>query len=428
MEFKKQQELKELLTGRFFFQKKSGNQNIYFDLVTQTSGLTKQHLVRVLVEYGADYKDSLELIKNDGSYILPITIKKIYRPGGNPVVNDGGPHFLNMWRKPTVEPTDNDPNKFIEHLELALGDTAKVCYLIDLLAHRYQHTELNKKPHIAAYFYGSAQGQGKSMFANTLSNVFGNSAVRIAPSVDKLRSMSVVDLWTRTWLITEETDIKKGSDTYDMIKSYTGMDSTETDRKHSNFDTYEIPAQLIMLSNRSPNFIEPNDRRFFVSEWDTGLRGTEKDNYFNDYAAWLETVGYGAIAGLLSKWEVSSNLFSAALPTEEKQRAMNVAEDEVVLAIKHFLEENGEYDVFTKDDFDEIWSEFDIKAQQRKHKLNEAGLMKCDERLTVGKRSRDFWYRKGEKIIYSQGKAAQIKKMDGLVRDARSYQSRPSEF
>ena len=153
------------------------------------------------------------------------------------------------------------------------------------------------------------------------------------------------------------------------------------------------------------------------------------DNYFNDYAAWLETVGYGAIAGLLRNWEVSSNLFSAALPTEEKQRAMNVAEDEVVLAIKHFLEENGEYDVFTKDDFDEIWSEFDIKAQQRKHKLNEAGLVKCNERLTVGRqRSRDFWYRKGEKIICSQGKAAQIKKMDGLVRDARSYQSRPSDF
>ena len=144
MEFKKQQELKELLTRRFFFQKKSGNQNIYFDLVTQTSGLTKQHLVQVLVEYGADYKDSLELIKNDGSYILPIANKKIYRPGGNPVVNDGGLHFLNMWRKPTVEPTDNDANKFIEHLELALGDTAKVCYLIDLLAHRYQNTELNK--------------------------------------------------------------------------------------------------------------------------------------------------------------------------------------------------------------------------------------------------------------------------------------------
>ena len=108
---------------------------------------------------------------------------------------------------------------------------------------------------------------------------------------------------------------------------------------------------------------------------------------------------------------------------------MNVAEDEVVLAIKHFLEENDEYDVFTKKDFDEIWREFDIKAQQRKHKLNEAGLVKCNERLTVGKqRSRDFWCRKGEKIICFQGKAAQIKKMDGLVRDARSYQSRPSDF
>jgi len=108
---------------------------------------------------------------------------------------------------------------------------------------------------------------------------------------------------------------------------------------------------------------------------------------------------------------------------------MNVAEDEVVLAIKHLLEENSEYDVFTKDDFYEIWTEFDIKARQRKHKLNEAGLVKCDERLTVDEqRSRDFWHRKGVEIIYSQGKAGEIKKKDGLVKEAKSYRSRPSEF
>ena len=47
---------------------------------------------------------------------------------------------------------------------------------------------------------------------------------------------------------------------YDKIKSFTGTDEIDADKKYENVGKHQIPAQLIMLSNRPPAFIENNDK------------------------------------------------------------------------------------------------------------------------------------------------------------------------
>ena len=76
-----------------------------------------------------------------------------------------------------------------------------------------------------------------------------------------------MDYWSRTWLVVEEAQVSQGTALYDNIKSFTGTDEIDTDRKHENVSKHKIPAQLIMVSNRPPAFIENTARRFFVSCW-----------------------------------------------------------------------------------------------------------------------------------------------------------------
>ena len=97
-------------------------------------------------------------------------------------------------------------------------------------------------------------------------------------------------------------------------------------------ERHETPAQLVRLSNHAPNFIEPNDRRFFISKWMTHFESQEKkDAYFREYVAWLSKDGYEAIAGLLEQRDIGHvSVESAAMMTEEKLAVTSLMTDPVM--------------------------------------------------------------------------------------------------
>jgi len=66
--------------------------------------------------------------------------------------------------------------------------------------------------------------------------------------------MSAAELWNTSWLAIEEAGVAKGSKIYDTIKSYTGADQVDADAKHKGFGKKEIPAMLMLMSNRAPSF------------------------------------------------------------------------------------------------------------------------------------------------------------------------------
>ena len=162
---------------------------------------------------------------------------------------------------------------------------------------------------------------GKGTFSTVIKNVFGETAVRVAPDQAELKSMSGVDLWTRTWLFVEEVDVKKGSTDYNKLKTFIGGNSFDSARKNEHFKRHETPAQLIMFSNSAPNFIEPNDRRFFISKWEHAFSDTqEKTDYFEDITTGLtEEEAYPAIAALLKHRKIDHVQVAAPVAmTEEK--------------------------------------------------------------------------------------------------------------
>ena len=348
-----------------------------------------------------DYNKAKNLVNN--MHFHTILSTPIYRPNKEKIFEHEGLYFRNAWIKPEFKPFPaKDALPFISHLEKALGSAEKAGYLLDVLAYRLQHPNDNK-PAIAFYFYHSEGGMGKSLFVDTLKNALGSNSVKTINTTKGLESGSAVEAWNTSWLVVEEAGVTKGSKIYDTIKSYTGADSVDSDAKHKGFNTYETPAMLMLMSNRPPTFIEPHDRRFFVSEWHIEGSREERQDYFNGYIDWLNSGGYEAIHNLLLNRKVTLDI-RVVPSTKEKLLAMNVAENPIVRDIKDFLEDNQKYWFFDGNEFKDIFDEHRVSSERGRHLLAEAGLTLTETRHLVKGKQRRLYCREGAFIDNEAGK------------------------
>ena len=411
--------LSQWLSERFFFIKQQGGQKVYWDSVSGVRSLTFQHLIEHLIQQGLKHDgDPISVGKSiiDHTYFRPIVLDEIYLPAEESVVCVSGNWHPNSWETPKVKPNAGiDPTPFVEHLTRMLGSQEKADYVIDMLAYRYQKPDftVDAKPHVAFFFYGEVGGMGKSLFAETLTHVFGESAVRRVIDQTALTSMSAVDIWTRTWTIVEEVDVKKGSTDYNSLKTMIGGSSFHAARKGEHFRRHETPAQLVMLSNHAPNFIEPNDRRFFISKWMTHFESQhEKDTYFREYIAWLNKDGYQAIAGLLEQRDISHvSVESAAMMTEEKRAVTSLMIDPVVEEIKLRVEAECDRVCFTADSFKGLFEQHNISRNAQPYKLAEAGLTRTPKKRYKNK-SREFWLRSGWCLLARNGRPTVLRRQN----------------
>jgi len=411
------------LAQRYYYIKKSGGQTVYWDSEEGHNNLTKQHLYGTLIAYGLNGDDVISRCSTtvDMTQFKPIILESIYRPYQARVIQKNHHWHPNSWVKPDVKPNASiSAQPFQQHLKRMLGSKAKADYLIDMLAYRYQ-SRTNIKPHVAFYFYGG-QGFGKGIFSSTIEAVFGESAVRTVTDQNALNSMSSVDVWTRTWAIVDEVDVKAGSTCYNNLKTMIGGQSFDSSRKGEHFKKFETPAQLIMNSNHPPTFIEADDRRFFISKWETEFKPTEnKTDYFRKYVLWLQhEQGYEAIAGLLAKRDVSKVEISAhAMMTDEKLQVTALMADGVVDEIVNLLDAHAAVNVFDSDMFDDVWRDNETPKAVQKYKLQEAGLVPTLAKKYEGK-NRTLWTRKGVTLKAANGVAPVLILADGSSVDLKS--------
>ncbi len=400
-----------LLAARFMVEKYSGSHRSFYDRETGQQGLLPMHLIGVAMALGVeDLEEAKKIVRLQ--YFLPLSPAIVYRPNKPDIVHEKGLNSMNLWRPSEVvpEPTKS-AQKFIDHLQDVLGaDDGRVDYLLDMLSYRYQN-QTAPKPHIAFYFFGEQGGAGKSTFAETLTKVFGSTAVRTTNTVAGLTGKGSVDLWSRTFLVVEEASLAKGTALYDEIKSYTGSDYTHTDRKYAAVGMHHTPAQLFMLSNRPPMFLEPEDRRFFVARWQLGVVGAEeRAAYFAEYRQWLNDGGLEAIAGLFSTREIVADPYKNAPETTEKITAIESAIDPTVAAIRDWLEEHESVRLVTMKNFDDVWREHGTKSNARKHKMAEAGLQFYG-RTKLGDKQYSVYQYKDDVVIaagYGHGLSVQL--------------------
>jgi hypothetical protein len=171
-----------------------------------------------------------------------------------------------------------------------------------------------------------------------------------------------------------------------------------------------------MLSNRPPTFLDKDDRRFFISEWDTGFRGEDKDEYFNKFRKWLTAGGYEHIAGFIQNYDVSDYDFASEAPQNaDKRMILDTYTDPLV---EKFLDLIDDYGLTVFHEQDSKIMEFicvnNIKASQAVHIYHEAGFIKSDKKIQIEPRKRiRIWYPKSSKLFIADGKPAEIKLEDG---------------
>lgn len=421
-----QYEASAKLAQRYFYLRESGGQKLYWDSEELHTNLTAMHLHGSLAAYGIREKGDQSFAKVCQEIISytdfrPIILDSIYRPYADTVIQENHHWRPNSWSAPDIKPDASiSAVPFVQHLQRMLGSKPKADYLIDMLAYRYQ-SKTNVKPHVAFYFYGG-QGFGKGIFSSTIEAVFGTTAVRTVREQNDLKSMSGIDVWTRTWAIIDEVDVKAGSSCYNNIKTMTGGQSFDSARKGEHFKRFETPAQLIMNSNHAPTFLEADDRRFFVSKWETEFKPNEnKTDYFRQYVSWLENVkGYEAIAGLLAKRDVSKVEIAAhAMVTEEKILVTTLMADGSVDEVMGLLEQHENINVFDSNMFDSIWTNHDIAKSVQKHKMLAAGLEPTQSKRYENQ-TRTLWTRKGVTLKATNGVASVLILADGSGVDLKS--------
>jgi len=403
------QRIRKQMLERFYVEKQQAGGKVYFDFDTKQTGLSSGVLVWACAnDYGIDDREADTIVKMTN--FRPLAPAVVYEPEQPKIVVTSGIANRNYWQPAERRPNpQGDPEPFLRHLLDVLGSQDKVDFLVDMLAWRYQNLKTEKKPHCAFYFYHTEGGHGKSVFLDTISKVFGSTTVKSISTVTGVGSMSQVELWTRSWFLIDEAKIAKGSAAYDLLKANTGRDTVESDNKNAHFAEYQIPALLMIMSNRPPQFIEDRDRRFFVSEWKLrGLTDSQRADYFTEYCEWLEVGGgFEAIGGLLATRKVTRNIYADVPLTPEKAVAMGATVSPLVEAIEDWLAENEQYRLFHFDHFEELRKRYDTKASALAHRLQEAGLHKAG-RIKVNNSQKSVWLRKCDKIELQTGGSLEV--------------------
>ena len=255
---------------------------IFYDALTEFHGVDESYVSQWAKDNGHSFREIVDKGR------LQKTPNPLWIPNSPPVTKYNIYAVENQWRQSKIQPDTMNleealkrANPFVDFLTLGFGDHWE--WALNWFSYRYQNPKPTKKPHSALYIYSTIHGTGKSTLATILEAVFGSTNVKKVSGGESVTAKGSVANWTRALLIAEEVSPQLGSNLYQTIKTYTGQDSVEQDAKFKDYSTWEIPAQLVMISNHAPTFFEPSDRRFVVFNFD-GLANWIKDNNFYDFS------------------------------------------------------------------------------------------------------------------------------------------------
>lgn len=428
-------EIKDKLKKRFCLLKSSGGKNYYYDIESDESNISAAQIICLAIyEWGIGIEEAKKIVSHC-NFISVHESKRYFRPGERKIICIKGIYYINTWRPSDwseVEPTFN-VSPFVEFLEKATSEE-NAEFIIKQLALAYQYPHPLNKPQIAMYLYSSEQGQGKSTFSDIIKEVFGETSHKVINTHKPLFDKNAIQFWGQTWLVCEEAKIERSDNLYDQLKQYITASYLTDSVKFGSPQKFETPARLIMLSNRAPSFIEKDDRRFFISEWDTGLRGDERNNYFNEFRRWLNSGGFQSIASYLCSIDVSDYDFAAPAPlNKDKMMVINTFADPLVEKFLDIIEEE-DIMVFDESNFNIRYflEENNIKQTHARHIFNEAGFVKYDRKISFGKDTRFRpWYPKTAKMLVTHGKPAEIRLENGetyFVKDVYNTKKNGSNY
>ena len=244
--------------------------------------------------------------------IRALSGKKVFCPNQDTIYQDKtGLWIENLWRTPSVIPKAGTLKPFFDFCCYLFPNPAERAYVLGMLKYKVQHPVCEPKQAHSLYLFSTGQGIGKGLFKNTLSAVIGEDNVTQLISQNELKSQNAPQYMRKAIMFVEEANVVKSSRTYDLLKAYITESETGTNYKFQDSGQEKIPAMIIFLSNRQPEFLEEGDRRFFIPELAKVIDREKTNQITSDYANWInQPINIAAV----SYW-----FYNSALKTSEME-------------------------------------------------------------------------------------------------------------
>ena len=195
--------------------------------------------------------------------------------GGSIVPYPGNPHrriqlesgsvVLNSWKQPAyralgqVEPSGGI---FILLFYRMFPREQERNRVLDWLAWSLQNED--KKPNWAVMLYSQSKGTGKSTISNIAARLFGEENTSRQNNLEKVAGKFNGPLLTSKLIISEEVELRAGSEAGNKIKTLITESHTTTKRKGRDVERVPLHACFLLTSNHLPTWIEAHERRFYV--------------------------------------------------------------------------------------------------------------------------------------------------------------------
>lgn len=199
---------------------------------------------------------------------IPVWTGGIAPYPGNPerrIQLESGQFILNSWKEPAyrryglVQPWGGPFAILFQQMFPCEAEKNRV---LDWLAWCLQNED--KKPNWAVMLYSQAKGTGKSTVCNIATRLFGEENTARQNNLEKVAGKYNGPMLTSKLIISEEVELRPGSEAGNKIKTLITETTTTTERKGRDVERIRLHSCFLLTSNHLPTWIEAGERRFYV--------------------------------------------------------------------------------------------------------------------------------------------------------------------
>lgn len=199
---------------------------------------------------------------------IPVWTGSIAPYPGNPerrIQLESGQVILNSWKEPAyrrhglVQPWGG-PFALLFQKMIPRDDERN--RVLDWLAWCLQNE--NQKPNWAIMLYSQAKGTGKSTVCNIATRLFGEDNTARQNNLEKVAGKFNGPMLASKLIVSEEVELRQGSEAGNKIKTLITEATTTTERKGKDVERVQLHSCFLLTSNHLPTWIEAGERRFYV--------------------------------------------------------------------------------------------------------------------------------------------------------------------
>lgn len=203
---------------------------------------------------------------------IPVWTGGVVPYPGNPerrIQLESGQVVLNSWKEPAYRRQGFiDPwgGPFAALFRLMFQREAERTRVLDWLAWCLQNE--SKKPNWAIMLYSQAKGTGKSTLCNIAMRLFGEENTARQNNLEKVAGKFNGPMLNSKLIISEEVELRPGSDAGNKLKTLITEATTTTEHKGRDVERIRLHSCFLLTSNHLPSWIETGERRFYVVDVD----------------------------------------------------------------------------------------------------------------------------------------------------------------